>query len=180
MFYIFNCFLELLCSDVLPVQRYCIPVNGYNCHLDEPIQAVCHVNNNISCSGSRSFTKTIPCRFCYQVPESNYICQNAQLCYPSFSPVPTRCYSQVPCIDNPMFYKMRLCKRSTRSHKIAILLSLTLGYFGVDRFYLGYIISGIFKLLTCGGLGIGYLVDFTLILFGGLGPYNGFYEERFE
>ncbi|KAF8945853.1 hypothetical protein BGZ46_005943, partial [Entomortierella lignicola] len=37
---------------------------------------------------------------------------------------------------------------SDRSYPIAILLSIFLGYVGVDRFYLGYIISSILKLVT--------------------------------
>ena len=45
----------------------------------------------------------------------------------------------------------------------ALLLSIFLGYLGVDRFYLGHTGIGIAKLLTAGGCGIWALIDIILI-----------------
>lgn len=45
----------------------------------------------------------------------------------------------------------------------ALLLSIFVGGVGVDRFYMGYVGTGILKLITLGGLGIWWLIDLILI-----------------
>lgn len=47
---------------------------------------------------------------------------------------------------------------------IALILSILIGYLGVDRFYIGDTGMGIGKLLTCGGLYIWWIVDIFLIM----------------
>jgi len=55
----------------------------------------------------------------------------------------------------------------------AIILSFFLGGLGVDRFYLGYVGTGILKLITGGGLGIWWLIDLIRIITGSLKPKGG-------
>jgi hypothetical protein len=55
----------------------------------------------------------------------------------------------------------------------ALLLSIFLGYLGVDRFYLGHVGLGIAKLLTFGGCGIWYLIDVILIATNSLRDSQG-------
>lgn len=62
---------------------------------------------------------------------------------------------------------------SNKSKLIAILLSAFVGYLGIDRFYLGYIGLGIFKLFTAGGFCILWLIDLIRLCTGSLGPADG-------
>ena len=54
-----------------------------------------------------------------------------------------------------------------------VLISLFVGWLGIDRFYLGYTGLGILKLITCGGFGIWALIDLILILLGNLPDAQG-------
>ena len=60
-----------------------------------------------------------------------------------------------------------------KSKVVALILSIFLGELGIDRFYLGYIGTGILKLITCGGFGIWWLIDIIMIATGKLKPKDG-------
>ncbi len=59
---------------------------------------------------------------------------------------------------------VRVVRASEKDLTTAVLLSMFLGSFGVDRFYLGYTGLGILKLLTLGACGIWAIVDLILII----------------
>ena len=63
--------------------------------------------------------------------------------------------------------------KSGKSFLITVLLSVFVGSLGVDRFYLGYIGTGVLKLVTFGGLGIWWLIDLIRIATRSLGPADG-------
>ena len=51
---------------------------------------------------------------------------------------------------------------SSKSQGVTFLLALFFGFIGADQFYLGNIVLGILKLVSCGGLGIWALIDFII------------------
>ncbi|HRN28468.1 MAG TPA: TM2 domain-containing protein [Terrimesophilobacter sp.] len=57
-------------------------------------------------------------------------------------------------------------EKPQKSFIVTWLLSLLVGVFGVDRFYLGKVGTGILKLITFGGLGIWWLIDLIMTLAG--------------
>ncbi|XP_054646884.1 TM2 domain-containing protein 1 [Dunckerocampus dactyliophorus] len=72
------------------------------------------------------------------------------------------------------FNKTIPCRNvSGYSYKVAVALSLFLGWLGADRFYLGYPALGLLKFCTVGFCGIGTLIDFILIAMQIVGPSDG-------
>ncbi|MCR4315139.1 MAG: NINE protein [Planctomycetes bacterium] len=62
---------------------------------------------------------------------------------------------------------------SERSWLVALLLVLLVPGLGVHRFYTGHIGLGIIYLITCGGLGIWWIIDIILIATGSYTDVDG-------
>jgi TM2 domain len=60
------------------------------------------------------------------------------------------------------------------SFPVALVLSVFLGCFGVDRCYLGYFCpEGVLKCITLGAVGVWWIVDIILLIAGVLWPFDG-------
>ena len=64
-------------------------------------------------------------------------------------------------------------EKSDKNFVVAILLCLFVGAFGVHRFYVGKIGTGILQLITLGGLGIWALIDLIMIIVGAFKDKQG-------
>lgn len=68
-----------------------------------------------------------------------------------------------------------------KSKTTALILSILLGGWGIDRFYLGYTGMGVLKLLTGGCFGVLWLIDIINIATGKLLPADGSsYDDDFS
>ncbi|EPQ15042.1 TM2 domain-containing protein 1, partial [Myotis brandtii] len=113
-----------------------------------------------------------------------YICKDPKINDATQEPVNCTNYTaHVPCFPAPNitckdfsgnethftghevgFLKPISCRNvNGYSYKVAVALSLFLGWLGADRFYLGYPALGLLKFCTVGFCGIGSLIDFILI-----------------
>ena len=64
-------------------------------------------------------------------------------------------------LDDPM---ANMLLAQLKDPTISLVLSILLGAYGIDRIYIGEVGLGILKLLTCGGLGVWWLIDLFLIM----------------
>lgn len=63
--------------------------------------------------------------------------------------------------------------KSEKSYVVAALLCFFLGTFGIHRFYVGKVGTGVIQLLTLGGLGVWAFIDLIMILLGKFEDSNG-------
>ena len=60
--------------------------------------------------------------------------------------------------------RMKSSMKKDKRWIVALLFSILLGWLGIDRFYMGYVGTGILKLITFGGFGIWWMIDLILII----------------
>ena len=86
-----------------------------------------------------------------------------------------------PCMEKVVkVEKDKRMEKVVKDKIVAFLISFFAGGFGADWFYLsnghgGYICAGVFKLLTLGGLGIWWLVDWIRVLCDSFPDADGVY-----
>lgn len=93
--------------------------------------------------GLRTFLKTMTCRYCFLSPIEDYDCVKAACQAPTQFPhrYKTNCTvkDSVLCLGQRTFPKKVPCNwTSGYRWSTALILSITLGGFGADRFYLGH------------------------------------------
>ncbi|XP_055377839.1 TM2 domain-containing protein almondex [Condylostylus longicornis] len=149
-----------------------------NCRYGKDVNITCEVKSSYACVGEKTFNRTMNCRYCYQTEIWQHRCELKGHCN-SMDPkarYKTNCtvYDNVLCLGNREFSKRVPCNW-THGYKwsTALIISLTLGGFGADRFYLGHWQEGIGKLFSFGGLGVWTIIDVLLISLHYLGPADG-------
>ncbi|XP_053573523.1 TM2 domain-containing protein 3 [Bombina bombina] len=180
--YLAKCPSNGLCSR-LPSD--CITCNhNYSCIYGKPITFDCMAKAGVLCFDQynqlqENFTLNITCQFCWQLPPSEYVCSKSTNCMTVSCPrqrynATCKVLDHVHCLGKREFPKMLFCNW-TGGYKwsTALALSITLGGFGADRFYLGQWREGLGKLFSFGGLGIWTLIDVFLIIVGYVGPADG-------
>lgn len=157
-----------------------IPGCNQSCIYGEVINTFVQVHGSVLCTGDRNHTRSVHCRFCYQLPETDYVCTTKRYCN-SIGTYSKRVYqatcevrSHVLCLGKRRFFKNRLCHWTNGySWTTTMVLSVTLGGFGADRFYLGHWKEGIGKLFSFGGFGVWTIIDVILISIGYTSPADG-------
>lgn len=171
------CPSDTFCSK-LPVDCLSCTYNK-NCVYGNKTTGNCSVPHQFTCIGERTFQIEFDCLYCYQLPTVKYTCAPHGFCKATSSLqerqiVNCTVTSSRHCLGKRTFLKSFRCNwTSGYRWSTSLLLSITVGGFGVDRFYLGHWQIGLGKLFSFGGLGVWTLVDIVLVATGYITPADG-------
>ncbi|XP_055609556.1 TM2 domain-containing protein almondex [Uranotaenia lowii] len=170
-----HCPNETLCTD-LP--NSCLQCN-YNaqCIYGTEMTVLCSAKLSVNCHpGDHEVKRKTICRYCYQTERWEQICEHKGGCNSIDAQYKTNCTvrPEILCMGHRTFMRKVPCNW-TQGYRwsTTLILSITLGGFGVDRFFLGHWQEGIGKLFSFGGLGVWTLIDVLLISLHYLGPADG-------
>ncbi|VEL08824.1 unnamed protein product [Protopolystoma xenopodis] len=174
--YCLDCILNTSCAygSMIPVE--CRPKPGVACLTSQKNRTEGPPPDEYFIFKNIKLIKTMVCRYCHQLPLREIACHQRGNCRQTGvarSHYETFCWASpdVICLGKRVFRRMLLCNwTSGKKYSIALALSLFLGGFGADRFYLGMWREGLGKLFSFGGLGVWSVVDFILIAVGYLKP----------
>nr|XP_023022484.1 TM2 domain-containing protein almondex [Leptinotarsa decemlineata] len=174
---ILRCPSNTLCEDL---NEPCIKCELSNkCRYGALVNTTCRVAAQVNCRGPTQFERTFICRYCYQTDHWEHSCNLLANCNSVAAPRAlyiTNCTvkDDILCLGNRRFLKKIQCNW-TGGYRwaVSLALSISLGGFGADRFYLGYWQEGIGKLFSFGGLGVWTIIDVILISLHYLGPADG-------
>jgi len=159
----------------------------YSCTYGQPATATCRLRPGARCRAEgaappEEIRRQFTCSYCYLTPPAGHSCTGDVGCRSVGSPTSNQHWYIANCTSGPglvclgkqVFSKRVECNWTEGySWTTAIVLSVTLGGFGADRFYLGHWQEGIGKLFSFGGLGVWTLVDVVLLAIGYIGPADG-------
>ncbi|XP_030832659.1 TM2 domain-containing protein 3 [Strongylocentrotus purpuratus] len=172
-----------LCPSGLPCEM--LGAQCLNCSMDtscvygREYNTTCYPNQGLDCVGSLPVERSYQCRYCYQTETWQQSCTPANNCHVYACPkqyIKVNCTvdEDVFCLGSRNFHRRKPCNWTSGSKwSTALILSITLGGFGADRFYLGYWQSGLGKLFSFGGAGVWTLIDVLLIAVGYITPSDG-------
>ncbi|XP_055908496.1 TM2 domain-containing protein almondex [Eupeodes corollae] len=168
------------CPIAVPCNSLTFPciecIYNSSCIYGKDNNVTCSAVSHVQCLGERTFTKQMNCRYCYQTEHWQHSCLLRGNCNSIDKSYKTNCtaHNDVLCLGLRTFSKNVKCNW-TQGYRwsTALIISLTLGGFGVDRFYLGHWPEGIGKLFSFGGLGVWTIIDVLLISLRYLGPADG-------
>jgi hypothetical protein len=140
----------------------CIKCNLHDkidCTYGETVTATCQPTYSSQCldengKEKKNFNRNFMCRYCFLTEPWEHDCKPSTTCNSAGATYRTNCTVKphILCFGSRLFPKNAKCNW-TRGSKYftALILSVTLGGFGVDRFYLGHWQEGIGKLFSFGG-----------------------------
>ncbi|XP_047494910.1 TM2 domain-containing protein almondex-like [Penaeus chinensis] len=172
-----DCSVDLPCDKL---SKECLQCDfNCTCVYGQEVSVTCRPKPGSFCWESKEITVQMLCRYCYQTASWEHTCTGTEDCLAIKSPremFRSNCTvkSDVLCLGDRTFPKKLPCNwTSGYRWSTALLLSITFGGFGADRFYLGHWQEGIGKLFSFGGLGVWTIMDVILIAIRYLGPADG-------